>query len=69
MAIGDGVRRNIAHVEPSERELFRDALLELNRRPFPGSPSDTPPGGVTMWFKQDEIHHATRRHGRDACLV
>ena len=32
MALGDGIRRNIAHVEPSERDLFRDALLELNRR-------------------------------------
>lgn len=64
MALGDGVRRNIAHVDPSERVLFRDALLELNRRRFPGSRNDTPiPGGVTMWFKQDEIHQATHVHG------
>lgn len=64
MALGDGIRRNIAHVEPSERALFRDALLELNRRKFPGSRSDTPiAGGVTKWFKQDEIHQATHVHG------
>ena len=62
MALGDGIRRNIAHVEPSERDLFRDALLELNRR-FPGSRTDSPPGGVTYWFKQDEIHQATHVHG------
>ncbi|HEY3406961.1 MAG TPA: tyrosinase family protein, partial [Propionicimonas sp.] len=64
MALGDGVRRNIAHVDPTERALFRDALLELNRRKFPGARTDTPiPGGVTMWFKQDEIHQATHVHG------
>ena len=63
MALGDGIRRNIAHVEPSERDLFRDALLELNRRFYPGSRTDSPPGGVTYWFKQDEIHQATHVHG------
>jgi hypothetical protein len=64
MALGDGIRRNIAHVDPSERALFRDALLELNRRRFPGSRTDSPiPGGVTVWFKQDEIHQATHVHG------
>ena len=63
MALGDGIRRNIAHVEPSERDLFRDALLELNRRLYPGSRTDSPPGGVTYWFKQDEIHQATHVHG------
>jgi len=34
MALGDGVRRNIASVDPSERAMLRDALLELNRRFF-----------------------------------
>jgi hypothetical protein len=63
MALGDGVRRNIAHVEPSERALLRDAYLELNRRFFPGSSTDTPAGHVSWWFKQDEIHQATHVHG------
>ncbi|MGV8910901.1 MAG: tyrosinase family protein, partial [Propionicimonas sp.] len=64
MTLGDGIRRNIAHVDPTERALFRDALLELNHRKFPGARTDTPiPGGVTMWFKQDEIHQATHVHG------
>jgi Common central domain of tyrosinase len=62
MAPGDGIRRNIAHVDPSERALLRDAFLELNRRFYPGSRTDTPPGGVTWWFKQDEIHAATHVH-------
>jgi hypothetical protein len=64
MALGDGIRRNIASVDPSERALLRDALLALNDRVFPGTRTDAPaPGGVTWWFKQDEIHQATHVHG------
>jgi hypothetical protein len=63
MALGDGIRRNIAQVDPTERDLLRDAILELHKRYFPGSPSDSPPGGVSWWFKQDEIHQATHVHG------
>lgn len=63
MALGDGIRRNIASVDPTERALLRDALLELNRRFFPGTRTDPVPGGVTWWFKQDEIHQATHVHG------
>lgn len=62
MALGDGIRRNIAAVDPSERALLRDALLELNRRHFPGTRTESPPGAVTLWFKQDEIHQATHVH-------
>lgn len=63
MALGDGIRRNIASVDPTERALLRDALIELNRRAFPGNRGDTPaPGGVSWWFKQDEIHQATHVH-------
>ena len=63
MALGDGIRRNIAHVEPTERALLRDAFIELNQRFFPGTRTDTPPGGVSWWFKQDEIHQGTHVHG------
>lgn len=63
MALGDGIRRNIASVDPAERALLRDALIELNQRRFPGTRTDSPPGGVTWWFKQDEIHQATHVHG------
>lgn len=63
MALGDGIRRNIASVDPTERALLRDALIELNHRFFPGNRTDPVPGGVTWWFKQDEIHQATHVHG------
>ena len=63
MALGDRVRRNIAHVAPAERALLRDALVELNRRHYPGVRTQQPPGGVSLWFKQDEIHQATHVHG------
>lgn len=63
MTLGDGIRRNIASVDPAERALLRDALIELNNRFFAGSRTDPIPGGVTWWFKQDEIHQATHVHG------
>ncbi|WP_344222664.1 tyrosinase family protein, partial [Kribbella sancticallisti] len=63
MALGDGIRRNVASVRPAERALLRDALVELNNRLYPGDRLDSVPGGVTWWFKQDEIHQATHVHG------
>jgi hypothetical protein len=63
VALGDGIRRNIASVDPGERALLRDALIELNNRTYPGRRTDPVPGGVTWWFKQDEIHQATHVHG------
>ncbi len=63
MAFGDGIRRNLAHVEPAERALLRDAFLQLNNRFFAGKRDDPTPGGVSFWFKQDEIHQATHVHG------
>ncbi len=62
MTLGDGIRRNIASVDPTERALLRDALIQLNHRFFPGTRTDSVPGGVSWWFKQDEIHQATHVH-------
>ena len=62
MALGDGIRRNIASVDPEERRLLRDAFVEMNRRFFPGSRDDRVPGHVSWWFKQDEIHQGTHVH-------
>lgn len=62
MALGDGIRRNIASVDPSERTLLRDALIALNHKFFPGSKADSVPGGVSLWFKMDEIHQSTHVH-------
>jgi hypothetical protein len=63
MALGDGIRRSILDVDASERLLLRNAIIELHHRFFAGSRTDTPPGGVSFWFKQDEIHQATHVHG------
>ena len=63
MAIGDGIRRNIMAVSAQEQQRFFDAIIELNKRTFPGGRSDFPAGGVSYWFKQDEIHQATHVHG------
>src|SRR5215469_8969435 len=63
MALGDGIRRNIAQVEPTERTALRDAIIEMHHRFYPGLREDTPPGHVSWWFKQDEIHQATHVHG------
>ena len=66
MVLGDGIRRNIASVDPSERAMLREAFIQLNdhNHILPGNRSDAPaPGGVTWWFKQDEIHQATHVRG------
>ena len=63
MALGDGIRRNVATVSQEERRRLRDAIIALQRRSFPGNRNDRPAGGVTFWFKQDEIHQATHVHG------
>lgn len=55
MPLGDGIRRNVAKIDPQERTLFKDAILELNRRYYPG--------GVSKWKQQDAIHQATHVHG------
>jgi hypothetical protein len=62
MALGDGIRRNIASVDPEERAQLCSAFQQLNRRHFPGGRDDAVPGRVTFWFKQDEIHQATHVH-------
>lgn len=63
MALGDGIRRSILDVDASERLLLKNAIVELHNRFFAGSRTDNPPGGVSHWFKQDEIHQATHVHG------
>src|SRR5258708_17135955 len=62
MALGDGIRRNIATVSKEERDRLRDAILALGAKLFPGSKNDPLPGGVSYWFKQDEIHDGTHVH-------
>lgn len=69
MALGDGIRRNIATVTKEERDRFRDAIIALHKTyRYPGSRNDMPVGGVSYWFKQDEIHDRTHVHGCPAFL-
>jgi hypothetical protein len=68
MALGDGIRRNIGLVSQEERDRLRDAILALQQKTYPGLRADTPTGGVTYWFKQDEIHAHTHVHGCPAFL-
>ena len=68
MTLGDGIRRNIMAVSAAEQQRFISAIIQLNQRSFPGSRTDFPAGGVSYWFKQDEIHQATHVHGGPAFL-
>ncbi len=68
MALGDGIRRNILHLPAMERQRFVDAIVQLNQHSFPGTRTDFPAGGVSYWFKMDEIHQATHVHGGAAFL-
>ena len=63
MALGDGIRRNLAKVSVAERDLFIDAIIQLHT-----NPAYVYPGGVTYWGKQDEIHQATHVHGGPAFM-
>ena len=61
MALGDGIRRNIAHVSMEERRRFRDAIVQLNRRKYPDQ--------KTKWVKQNQIHsHASHVHRKPSFL-
>jgi hypothetical protein len=68
VALGDGTRRNIATVSAEERTRLKNAILALHQQHNPGAGGDTPPGGVSRWFKQDEIHAHTHVHGCPAFL-
>lgn len=68
MALGDGIRYNIRSVTPAERTRLKNAILALQIKKFPGTKTDSPPGGVSYWFKQDEIHQATHVHGEPEFL-
>src|SRR4051794_34020815 len=58
MALGDGVRRNVAHVSQEERHRLRDAFIALDT-------TKVYPDGVTYWDKQEEIHKSAHAGGQD----
>lgn len=61
MALGDGIRRNLATVSALERDRFIAAFRQLDM-------SKAFPDGVSYWDKQDQIHQATHVHGGAAFL-
>ncbi len=58
MALGDGIRRNVATISQAERDLLRDAFLTLDT-------SKLYPDGVTYWDKQEQVHVAAHFAGAD----
>ena len=67
----DGIRRNVAYLDDDERELMINAIIALNtdnKYGYSGERDDPIVGGVSYWFKQDEIHQATHVHGGPAFL-
>jgi len=63
MVLGDGIRRNVATVTPEERTRLKNAIVALHTSfHYPGKRDDQITGGVSYWFKQDEIHAHTHVH-------
>jgi hypothetical protein len=60
VALGDGIRRNVAKISPEERNRLREAFRRIDALRFPD--------GVSYWDKQDQIHQATHVHGGPAFL-
>lgn len=63
MVFGDGIRRNITTVAQEERTRLKNAIIVLHTSfHYPGKRNDEITGGVSYWFKQDEIHAHTHVH-------
>jgi hypothetical protein len=58
MALGDGIRRNVATISQAERDRLRDALLKLDTTKFF-------PSGISYWDMQEEIHKNAHAGGGD----
>jgi len=58
MALGDGIRRDVATVSPEERKLLLDAFIQLDTTKFY-------PDSVSYWDKQEDIHKNAHFAGLD----
>jgi Common central domain of tyrosinase/Repeat of unknown function (DUF5648) len=58
MALGDGIRRNVATISQEERDRFINAVLTLDSLKIY-------PDGVTYWDKQEETHKNAHAAGQD----
>jgi hypothetical protein len=69
MVLGDGIRRNITTVPKEEQIRLKNAFVALHTSfKYPGKRDDKVTGGVSYWFKQDEIHANTHVHECPAFL-
>ena len=59
MALGDGIRRNIINVTQQDRVQFRDAIIALRNKFFPGSRTDFPAGHTHILLSKTRF---IRRH-------
>jgi Common central domain of tyrosinase len=64
-------RSNVSKIPNEERRRLINAIIALNiKYKYPGNRDDKPfAGGVTYWFKQDEIHQSTHVHRGPAFLT
>ena len=51
MALGNGIRRNLATISEEEKTRLRDAIVQPDGSKFY-------PDSISNWDKQDEIHQA-----------
>jgi Common central domain of tyrosinase/von Willebrand factor type A domain len=54
------VRRNVAHLSPTEREAYAKALRDIDLQTYAD--------GVSYWDKQDQIHEGTHNHNGNSFL-
>ena len=62
MALGDGIRRNIATVSQEERDRFWKAFRRLDNQMDPAMLYGD---GKTFWDKQEDVHKAAHAGGQD----
>lgn len=58
MVLGDGIRRNVAHISVEERARLRDAILKIDTAKFF-------PDGISYFDKQEDIHKTAHIGGSD----
>lgn len=72
MALGDGIRRNIAQISTEERNLFVAAIRQMDNPAssfvFPnnfGNEAADASGNITYWDMMEQIHKDGHAHGLD----
>src|SRR5262249_50502130 len=58
MALGDGIRRNVATISDEEKNRLVNAFLQLDT-------NQLYPDGVAFWDKQEDIHKEAHAAGQN----